>query len=54
MALSKPNLEDGWISRVLAEPEKSLSEITAGAYNPYLIRTAEWENPQDQKEVVNK
>jgi hypothetical protein len=35
MALSKPNLMNGWLSKALAEPQKTLSSVAAQAYNPY-------------------
>lgn len=35
MALLTPKLENGWLSRVMAEPDKSFASITAQTYNPY-------------------
>jgi hypothetical protein len=35
MALSKPHLENGWLSKAITEPEKTFTSVTAQAYNPY-------------------
>ena len=52
MALAKPNLETGWISRAISDSERSFSRITSEAYNPYLTRTSSWEK-SDQNSATS-